>query len=224
MHRALVRTAAAALLLAMPAMAHAQGARTTGTFGGPYFQVTPFLGYVWGGGFPTSGISGVPDGSIRADDSMGWGVELGWSPGGSSWVTGTYLRQDTKAAFYPTGTNTASQKQDFAINYIHVGGRQLFGHAKVQPYIGGGLGLVVYDPKEQVGTNTQFSMSLEGGAQYMFGRAEKVGLRAHLRGWWGFVPNGQVVIWCDWWGFCAAGQGTSTVGQGEVSIGTVIRF
>ena len=199
MHRALVRAAAAALLLAMPAMAHAQGARTTGTFGGPYFQVTPFLGYVWGGGFPTSGISGVPDGSIRADDSMGWG-------------------------FYPTGTNTASQKQDFAINYIHVGGRQLFGHAKVQPYIGGGLGLVVYDPKEQVGTNTQFSMSLEGGAQYMFGRAEKVGLRAHLRGGWGFVPNGQVVIWCDWWGFCAAGQGTSTVGQGEVSIGTVIRF
>ena len=224
MHRSIVRVVALVVLLVAPLVAHAQGARSTGSFGGPYFQITPFVGHVWGGAFPTGGLSGVPDGRIRAAADLGWGVELGWSPGGSTWLMGTYLRQDTEAQFIPTGSSTGTVSQGLAINYIHVGGRQMFGHAKVQPYIGGGLGLVVYDPKEQVGTNTQFSMSLEGGAQYMFGQAEKFGLRAQIRGWWGFVPNGTTVMWCDWWGFCGAAQGTSTVGQGEVSLGTVIRF
>jgi hypothetical protein len=224
MHRSIVRVLALAVLLAAPAAAHAQGARSTGSFGGPYFQVTPFVGHVWGGAFPTDNLSGFPAGRLRAAAGIGWGLELGWSPGGASWLTGTYMRQDTEVEFIPSGSSTGIASEEFAFNYIHVGGRQLFGRGRVQPYIGGGLGLVVYDPKEQSGTNTQFSMSLEGGAQAMFGTAERVGLRAHLRGWWGFVPNGSIVVWCNIWGFCAAGEGTSTVGQGEVSLGAVIRF
>lgn len=224
MHRFLVRVLGAFVLCAVPAVTEAQGARSAGSFGGPYFQITPFFGHVWGGAFRTDNLNPTNGGRLRAAANWGYGAELGWSPNGSTWLMGTFMRQSTDVEFTPTNPSVAPSSEEFAVNYIQVGGRQLFGQGLVQPYVGGGLGLVVYDPKEEVGTNTQFAMSLEGGAQAMFGKAERIGLRGHLRGWWGFVPNGSVVVWCNIWGFCQASQGTSTVGQGEVSLGVVLRF
>lgn len=214
---------ASLLLLASMGTAQAQN-RQAGVFGGPYFEITPFAGYVWGGGFNTNAINTLPSGRVTLNGGFGWGAEVGWSPNGAGWVEATYLRQDTKLNFQPSGSSQREEVGDFATNYIHIGGRYEFGR-QFRPFINGGMGLVVYDPKfGNLGTNTQFSMSVGGGFRYMMGEAQRFGVRANIRGWFGFVPNGTVQVWCDWWGFCAATQGTSTVSQGEVSGGVVFTF
>ena len=106
----------------------------------------------------------------------------------------------------------------FPTNYIHAGGRWEFGQkAKIHPFLGAGLGVTIFDlGAPGVGSNTDFSISGQAGVRYMFGKAQRVGLRGTFRGWWSFVPNGQVAAWCGWYG-CFAQEASSTVAQGEIS-------
>jgi len=45
-----------------------------------------------------------------------------------------------------------------------------------------------------------------------------------LRGLFTFVPDGTVQIWCNWWGFCAASEGVTSVSQGTISGGVIVKF
>ena len=111
-------------------------------------------------------------------------------------------------------------------NYIHAGARWEFGQKNIKPFIGGGLGMTIFDPSaSSLGSNTDFSLSLEGGVRYMFGKGDqqRVGIRGTFRGWFSFVPNGQYAAWCGYYG-CYASENSSTVTQGEVSGGLVFVF
>jgi hypothetical protein len=193
---------------------------------GQYREVefTPTVGYIWGGGFNTQANVAAPAGRLEVADALGYGAEVGFSPNGRSWFELTYMRQDSDLTFRPNNGG-ASTSAGFATNYIHVGGRQEFGVSpRIHPFIGGGLGLTVYDVKEQgFGTNTQFSMSLAGGARMSLGKSDKVGLRLNLRGWFSFVPSGTYGTWCGFYG-CFVTEGTASVTQGEVSGGLVFKF
>jgi hypothetical protein len=221
MRRLFVRTVAAASMLAAASAAPAAAQIPTTAF-----EITPLIGYVWGGAFPTAGISNVPNGRLVQESGLGWGVEAGYTPNGSSWFELTYLRQSSTTNFRPT-TGTCDLtvcSSSLAVNYIHAGGRWEFGHAKIHPFIGGGLGITVFDiGSPGISSSTDFSISGQIGARYMFGKEQRFGLRGTFRGWWSFVPNGQVAAWCNVWG-CFAAQGSSTVAQGEISGGVVIQF
>jgi Outer membrane protein beta-barrel domain len=226
MRRLFVRTVAAASLLTAASAAPAAAQIPTTAF-----EITPLIGYVWGGAFPTAGITAnnVPAGRLVQQSGLGWGVEVGYTPNGSSWFELTYLRQDSDINWVAQGGGNvcpfASCASTLAVNYIHAGGRWEFGHkAKVHPFLGAGLGVTIFDlGAPGIGSSTDFSISGQAGVRYMFGKAQRVGLRGTFRGWWSFVPNGQVAAWCGWYG-CFAQQASSTVAQGEISGGLVIQF
>lgn len=184
------------------------------------FEIVPLAGYVWGGSY------NMDFGDLHVDDSFGYGIMLNFLAARGTALELTYLRQDTQLRFDPTGPGgTGNLSADFATNYIHLGGRQEFGHnPKIRPFIDGSFGLTVFDIKESgIGTSTDFSLAIGGGFESMFGKEQRFGLRGHIRGWFSFVPSDDYFYWCTWYG-CGASQGSETVSQGEVSGGLVIRF
>jgi len=137
-----------------------------------------------------------------------------------------YVRQDSKLRFDPNGAaGTGPLEADWATNYIHLGGRQEFGHnPKIKPFIMGSFGATVFDIKESgIGTSTNFSLSIGGGFISMLGKEQRFGLRGQVRGWFSFVPTDDYFYWCDFYG-CGVSQGSVTLSQGEVTGGLVIKF
>lgn len=229
MRRLLVRTAASAAVLALASTAPASAQIPTSSF-----EITPLFGYLWGGGFQTPANTIYPAGKISLDASFAWGGELGYTPNGNTWFELTYLHQSTDATFdrnnnaaCPVANCTAS----FSTNYIHAGARWEFGQKNIKPFIGGGLGVTIFDPGAtsggaDLGSSTDFSISGEVGVIYMIGKKaadQRFGLRATFRGWWTFVPSGQYDAWCGYYG-CYAVEESATVAQGELTGGLVIRF
>ncbi len=223
MRRSFVRIAAAAAVLAAAGSAPAAAQLPTSSI-----EVTPLVGYVWGGGFSTDGFSGVPAGKLSLESNVGYGVEVGYTPNGSTWFELTYLRQGTDITFKPQGggaCGAASCTDGFSTNYIHGGARFEFGPKKIKPFIGFGMGVTIFDPSAaSLGSETDFSISAEGGVRYMFGKQQRFGLRGTFRGWFSFVPNGSYSGWCTIYGYCYAAENSSTVTQGELSGGLVITF
>lgn len=224
MRRLFVRSAAAAALVAAISAAPAHAQIPTSSI-----EVTPLVAYVWGGGFPTNGIPNVPDGKLSLESGIGYGVEVGFTPNGNTWFELTYLRQSTDITFNPQGNSTFCATREctggFATNYIHAGARWEFGPKNLKPFVGGGMGITIFDPSaDGWGSSTDFSLSAEGGVRYMFGKQQRFGLRGTFRGWFSFVPNGTYAGWCTIYGYCYAAEGSSTVTQGELSGGLVITF
>ena len=231
MRRVFVRTAAAAAVLALASAAPAAAQIPTSAF-----EITPLAGYLWGGGFETPANGAFPAGKIAVQPSFAWGAEVGYTPSGSTWFELTYLHQSTDANFErngsggcpaPGGVCTAT----FSTNYIHAGARWEFGQRNIKPFIGGGLGITIFDPGTtstgvDFSSSTDFSISGEVGVIYMVGKKasdQRFGLRATFRGWWSFVPSGQYAAWCGYYG-CYAVEESATVAQGELSGGLVITF
>jgi hypothetical protein len=192
------------------------------------FEITPMVAYVFGGGFSTVESPDFPPGKLTLSGGIGYGIELGWTPNSRVWFEATYLRQSTDITFVPKAGFTAPlATSGFASNYIHGGARYEFGQQNVHPFLGGGAGVTIFDPtKDGIGTSTNFSLSAEGGVRVMLGKGaqQRFGLRATFRGWFSFVPNGTYQAWCDYYYGCYATEGTSTVTQGEGSIGVVLTF
>lgn len=202
------------LVVAAAAPAQGQDAR---------FEVTPFAGYQFGGGYEFDG------GEFNADAGLGWGATLSFavSPGG--FVDITYIRQDTKLDL-ESRTDLLPSLEDAAeldLNFFHIGGHQEFGRGgRLRPYLGGALGAVLYAPSvENVDLDDQweFSFGINGGIKYFLGESQRIGLRLDLRGLWFWVPSDDYGYWCDFYG-CFVVQGTETVAQGLLSGGLVFKF
>jgi hypothetical protein len=191
------------------------------------FEITPMVAYVFGGGFSTDGLDDVPPGNLSLRSGIGYGAEIGYTPNGRLWFEATFLRQTTDITFVPDpGFAAPLTTSGFASNYIHGGARYEFGQMNVHPFVGLGAGVTIFDPSGTgIGSSTNFSLSAEGGVRMMIGKGaqQRFGVRATVRGWFSIVPNGTTQVWCDYYG-CAASEGTSTVTQGEGSIGVVVTF
>lgn len=192
------------------------------------FEITPMVAYVFGGGFNTEALDDVPPGRLTLRAGIGYGAEIGYTPNGRLWFEGTFLRQTTDITFVPEPGFTAPLTESgFATNYIHGGARYEFGQRNVHPFLGLGLGATIFDPqRDGIGSSTQFSTSVEGGVRMMLGKGDvqRFGIRATVRGWFSWVPNGTYNAWCDYYYGCYASEGTSVVTQGEGSIGVVFTF
>ncbi|MCU0622047.1 MAG: hypothetical protein MUC69_11150 [Gemmatimonadales bacterium] len=201
------------------------------------FELVPQFGYTWGGarsfrGFTENGVT-FPNGAIVAEASPSWGVTAAFNTGHGSNFTIMYQRQDTKLRIDWRQTPPVNIDADpgFATNAVLFGFRQDFAQSRAQklvPYLGFGLGFNIFDVKaDQVGSDTYFIMSPHGGVRYMLGnnpRGARLGLQVDLRGLFTFVPDGNVQIWCNWWGFCAASESFTSVSQGTISGGLIIKF
>jgi hypothetical protein len=207
------------LLLGTLAATAPASAQTT-----PRFELTPFVGYQFGGGYEFDG------GKFAAQSGLGWGATASFSVGRGGFVDLTYIRQDTKVDL-ESNTPLIEDRTDAAeldLNYFHVGGHREFGnpYGKLKPYLGGTLGAVLYSPSvdgQDFDDNWQFSFGINGGFKYFMGQTQRVGLRFDMRGLWFWVPSDDYGYWCDFYG-CFVVQGTETVAQGLASAGLVFRF
>jgi opacity protein-like surface antigen len=189
------------------------------------FELTPFAGYQWGGSFDTEAGGTVPAGTLRINDSFGWGAVLSFLAQGGTAVELTYLRQDTDVEFERVA-GTTTNLGDFAVNYLQIGGRQEFGRGgRLHPFVTGSLGIGIFDPQPEGGeldSSTRFSWSVGGGARYMFASG-RVGIRTDLKLWVTPVPSGDYGVWCGFYA-CGVAEGTAWVTQGQVSGGLVLAF
>ncbi|HSE28908.1 MAG TPA: hypothetical protein VLA95_11835 [Gemmatimonadales bacterium] len=188
------------------------------------FELTPFAGYQFGGGYEFDG------GKFSAQPGLGWGATLSFAMGRGGFVDLTYIRQDTKVDL-ESNLPLLPSRDDAAeldLNFFHIGGHQELGRrdGKVRPYIGGALGAVLYSPSVEsanLDDQWEFSFGVNGGVKYFLGQSERIGLRLDMRGLWFWVPSDDYGYWCDFYG-CFVVQGTETVAQGLLSGGLVFRF
>lgn len=182
------------------------------------FELTPIVGFQFGGGF-TGDL-----GRIELKESVSYGGALSFRASWDTWIEATYLRQDTDATFNPIGGGTP-RTNGAATNYIHGGVRQDFTTGgPVTPFILGSLGATIFDSKaEGQGSETYFSFGLGAGVKSMFGASKRVGARIQGRWWATSVPSGSSV-WCDPFFGCYSVGTYSLVSQGELSGGLTIAF
>jgi hypothetical protein len=206
-----------ALLLATPLAAQLEEVSSK------RFEFTPIAGYQWGGAIETNAGNTLGAGELRLKDSFAWGLVLSTFAHLGTAVELTYLRQATDIEFDPSGGGTNTTLGEFSVNYIQIGGRQEFGQGgQLRPFLGGSLGIGIFDPGGDLDSSTRFSWTLGGGAKYMFASGN-AGIRADIKYWSTPVPSGEIGIWCGFYA-CVAAEGTDWVGQGQVSGGLVLAF
>ena len=190
----------------------------------PRFEVTPLVGYQWGGSFDTDAFGTAPSGQLQLEDGVAYGVILSFLAHGNSALELSYLHQSTDLGFDPVGAAPISQTAGFSMNYIQIGGRQEFPRGKARPFISGSLGINVLDLNvEGFGSETRFSWGIGGGLIYNLGESNRFGLRTDIKFWATPVPSGDYGTWCDFYG-CFVVEGTEWITQGQASGGLVFAF
>ena len=148
------------------------------------FEVTPILGYTFGGSVKDS----ETDDSFDFDDSVSYGVILGLrdeSKKGSAFYEilyshqPTYLKVDDKALF-------DKDHLDVDINYFHFGGRFGTDGEMVNPYVVAGVGVTYFDVKGG-DSETKFSFSIGGGVNVPL--SQHISLRFEGRGFGTVLDN-----------------------------------
>lgn len=204
--------AAFTLAVLLPGSAYAQEGR---------IELVPFAGWMFGGAYEAD------IGDFEIQESVGYGATLSFNMGRGAFIDLTYVRQDSDVELdSPLSDPDVDLK--LSTNYIHIGGHREFGQyqAKFRPYIGGSLGMVIFDGEvngDDRDNNEEFSLGLNGGFKYLFGTEQRFGLRADMRGLWSWLPNDDYGYWCDFYG-CFVVQGTNTIAQGLASGGLIIKF
>jgi opacity protein-like surface antigen len=187
------------------------------------FEITPFVGYQWGGSFSTNATSTIPAGELAEHSALGWGAIAGYLLTPFAAVELTYLRQDTDVDFKVPALGTRNVG-GFSNNYILLGGRREFPTpGGLRPFVSAGIGVNVLDPKGgALSSDTRFAWTLGGGVRYVLPN-RRLALRMDLRWVVTPVPSGDYATWCDFWG-CGVAESTAFVSQGHVGGGVTFAF
>ncbi len=167
------------------------------------YEITPFVGYTWGGEF-TDTATGT---KLTVDENSNYGFMLDIKQTDESQIELYYSRQATRLQSKTSSPFSGTSLFDLDIDYIHIGGTYGTGTGKVKPFAVGTLGVTHMAPNGvDLDSVTKFSLSLGGGAKIFF--TDRIGLRLEGR-WFGtfFDGSGQA--------FCTSGQCLIKV-QGDV--------
>jgi hypothetical protein len=203
----------AALLVIAPAAARGQKV-----------EITPVVGYRFGGGFSSATGIGTADPAVdyEVQDAASFGVHLGLRVANDGELELLYSRQNTRLG--TGGLFTGEALFDLALETWQAGGNYLFAEeaSRLRPYIGVGLGITRLLPEPAaLQDETRFSASFAAGAKVWLGR--HVGLRFEARGFFTVLESDRET-------FCGSGEGClvhasgSDISQGEVRAGLVLRF
>jgi opacity protein-like surface antigen len=211
--RSICRTAILTALLAGPMVAQAADL--------PTFEITPFAGYRFGGGFDIENDAG-DESSVDLESGASWGVGLGLY----AHDLGTYdFVYSTQESSFDSNDPTL-RGIDVTVQYFHLGGTAFFPQdRKYLPYLSLGLGATRLEP-DQGGydSETKFSGSIGGGVRFPFN--ESVALQLGVRGYLTFLESDTDL-------FCVSGSegagclvksSGSTFFQTEAQLGLTVRF
>ena len=181
----------------------------------PRAELTPYVGWHWGGGLSTT------LGELKIDPAMNFGGILGIRTSAIQVVEFTYNYQKSSLVLERGTGFSDSTLFDLNTHFIQVGGRAERVSGPVVPFVLGGLGITIFDPSSRSrGTETRFSVHFGGGLRAPI--SERVALRGQLRGWFSFLSTTGGAF-CGTGG-CSFGVSGSGIFQGDVSGGLTIGF
>lgn len=180
------------------------------------FEITPFAGYRFGGGFDDFDFGDNFD--FEDTDSLGVVLSFGVSEG--AFVELLYSTQETglqeEAGFF--GDRTLF---DVTVDYWHVGGLYQWNIGQMKPFVVATVGITEFDPRpEALSSETRFSMGIGGGIKLMLG--DHFGFRFEGRGFTTFVDS-EDEIFCDP-SRCYGYTDTTFLWQVEARAGIVLAF
>lgn len=178
------------------------------------FEITPFLGYRFGGQFEDPAtMEGV---DVEPAASFGLAVDVEYAPGQA--IQLLYSRQSTEVEDLAPGL-------DLDVEYLHIGGVGTFpSDTEFLPYLVGSIGAANFSPGGGLDDETLLSVSLGGGLKYFFN--ERFGLRFEGRGYLSFFDT-DASLFCisDQTGAtCRLRAKGSVVWQIEAQAGFTFRF
>ena len=188
----------------------------TSTAAAQTFEITPFGGWRFGGGF--ADLESGAD--LDLDDSLSYGVILSipWNDPPRSRVELIWSRQDTTVS--PPGAN--DPLLDLDVQYLHFGGMVPFKtpNDRLETLISGGVGATFMRPgADGAGSETLFSLSV--GVGLLYRASNHIGIRLEARGYYTFT-EADAAVFCA--GGCVIAFSTGGFGQGELTAGLQIAF
>ena len=188
----------------------------------PTFEVTPFVGYRFGGDFDLDSTTGGDAVNVDLNDDASYGIGLGIYRDATSFYEFFYSRQD---ADLDTG-GTSLGSVDLKTEYLHFGGTLLYPLERwLVPYLSLTIGATRFDPQSGGGydSETKFSASLGGGLRFPI--TENFATTLALRGYFTFVDSDTEIFCIGSGGVdCLLRTSGSTFTQGEAQLGFSFTF
>lgn len=182
---------------------------------GQTFEVTPFVGYRFGGNLQDS-VTGI---TLDIQDSVSYGGVLSYRMSSQTTVDLLYSHQSTELK--AKGPVSSTSLTDLSMDYIHFGGSYVwYPKRKVRPFIQASLGATLLNPdRADLSSETRFSFGIGGGVKYFF--TKNIGLRLDGRALGTLVDNNSS-IFCS--GGCTIRMEGSALWQFEGNLGIVFAF
>ncbi len=188
----------------------------TSTAAAQSFEITPFGGWRFGGGFEDLETGA----DLDLEDSLSYGVILSipWNDPPRSRVELVWSRQDTTVG----SPGTSDPVLDLDVQYLHIGGMVPFKtpNDRLETLISGGLGATFMRPGTD-GADSEVLFSLSVGAGLLYHVSDHIGIRLEARGYYTFT-EADAAIFCA--GGCVIAFSTGGFGQGELTAGLQLSF
>ena len=186
-------------------------------------EITPTLGYRWGGEIlkednPTLGY----DAQLKDSSTYGIIIDI---------PVNHHVQIELSADHQSTGLRSdelfAPQDHDFDIdvNYYHIGVLGQWPTEHVTPFVSGGLGVADLRPTHPgLSDSRRFSATLGGGIKVPI--AEHVGFRLEARGYWSDTSESgwESDDYCDDHHDYCGGWRNRDLAQGQIKVGIVFAF
>ncbi|TWX68661.1 porin family protein [Colwellia demingiae] len=180
------------------------------------FEITPLIGYRFGGDFDTTQDN--INNRIELSDETSYGLLTAWSFDRKR--QGEFLISHYNTNFSESSDFSASNT-GLGITYAHLGGNVPISEGPIPFYLTGGLGLTHLAPNDkQLSNETRFSVNI--GLASKIELSERFSLRLDSRVYGTFF-NSDSAIFCDV-ETCAIYISSSIWVQTEVSVGLTYRF
>jgi len=173
MNKIVTASLAFALLGAAATPAYAQRPLSTAEPVG--WEIAPFYGYRFGGGFDDLDDDDNTD--FDLDNAPAYGVLLEFPSGHNTQWQLLYSRQDTELDL--GSSLLAPDALDLTIEYFHLGGTYVMDGDRDRPYIGFSFGGTRFSPEDDYDDEVEFSIALLAGIKYRL--TEHVGFRFDAR-------------------------------------------
>ena len=193
---------------------------------GGRFEITPTVGYRFGGTASTSYSAFI--GSLKASPALSFGMTLEYALRPNATLELIWSHQDTELKVDYRQTPPAGYTDRLThlnVDTFQIGGLWLFGRYgdSFRPYLDFLLGLSILTPAPQFSTLTRFSGSVGGGVKYHL--SDAMGLRLGLR----FMPvyinsSSTGYGYCDPWYGCYTYYDSNYLYQWDAHTGLTLRF
>jgi len=206
----ITEVAAIAVVLAM-ALAGSASAQSKGV------MVTALGAYQWGG--TLSGYYG----EAKLNDAGNWGIALDLPVRPDTYVELIYTRQVTELKYREYASiEPAREIFNIAVEYYQVGGLYTVPKDGPKPFGTMTLGATRFAPESSL-YDSEWLFSAALGLGVLVPINERIGIRTHARLLLPFLYSGGG-LWCGTGGCSIGVSGGSSIVQGDVAVGLVIRL